>query len=169
MQLSRKALRQSTSVFKDGRETKMDVIRIGIQIRAGDWAFDEEQEKELEMERYLPFFNCARQVEEFARPRPDVHILWYLISDSSLLRMEALKRYGPEKVVTLTREHKHVACNVVECSSHNQTQTLLNAVGDILSLSKTDYKILTQKSGFGKVAVSLATHQWHNTYWPGEH
>jgi hypothetical protein len=167
MELSRKALRPTTTIFKDGRETKVDVLRIGIQVRAGDWTFDNEQEEELRFGPYKPFFDCARQLEEFAKPHPESQVMWYLISDSRRLRKRALKRFGAEKLVTLTREHAHVACNVVDCSRHNQTQALLDAVGDLLSLSGTDYQVLTQKSGFGKVAASLATHHWHNVYWPG--
>ncbi len=168
MQLSKRALRPRSTVFKDGQERKVDVLRIGIQIRAGDWTFDEAaREQELEIPRYMPFFDCARQLEAFAKPSPDSQVLWYLISDSARLRAEALARYGLHKVVTLTKAHAHVACNVVDCHRHNQTQALLDAVGDLLSLAKTDYQILTQKSGFGKVAVSLLIDQWHNVYWPG--
>lgn len=167
MQLTKKTLHPRVSAMKDGRETKSDVVRIGIQIRAGDWTFDEEEEQELKLSPYMPFFDCARQIEDFAKPAADSPVLWYLISDSTRVRTKALKRFGADKLVTLTTEHKHVACNVVDCARHNQTQALVDAVGDILSLSKTDYFVLTQKSGFGKVAASLAIDRWHNVYWPG--
>lgn len=166
MRLSQTALRPSSNVWKGGREIRQEVVRIGIQIRAGDWTFDKELEQELHLNAYLPFFDCAQQIEAFAAKegRP---VLWYLISDSALLRKKALKRFGPEKVVTLTQDHNHVACNVVHCGGRDQAQALVDAVGDLISLSKTDYKVLTQKSGFGKVAASLAIDNWHGTYWPG--
>lgn len=167
MQLTKMALRPRASALKGGRETTADVVRIGIQIRAGDWTFDKEEEQDLKFAPYTPFFDCARQIEAFAKPHKDSPVVWYLISDSARVRKKALKRFGPEKLVTLTREHKHVACNVVDCARFNQTQALVDAVGDILSLAQTDYQVLTQKSGFGKVAASLAIDQWHNVYWPG--
>jgi hypothetical protein len=168
MQFTRKALRPSSSVFKDGREIKRDAVRIGIQIRAGNWTFNDEEKKQVELEPYMPFFNCARQIEEFAKPHTDSQVLWYVISDSDEVRKKALAKFGPKLLVTLTREAKHVACNVVDCGDRNQTQALVEAVGDIMSLSKTEFKVLTQKSGFGKVAASVAIDQWHNVYWPGK-
>lgn len=167
MQLTQNVLRPRASAFNDGRETTSDVVRIGIQIRAGDWTFDEKEEQELKFAPYAPFFDCARQIEGFAKVTPDTPVVWYLVSDSARVRKKALKRFGQDKLVTLTREHKHVACNVVDCARFNQTQALVDAVGDILSLAQTDYQVLTQKSGFGKVAASLAIDHWHNVYWPG--
>lgn len=168
MQLARTALRRRASVFEGGRETTRDVLRIGIQIRAGDWAFDASQEQELKLKPYLPFFDCAKQIEGFAKPHPDAQVLWYLISDSARLRKKALGRFK-DRVVTSTAPRKHVACNVGDCQAEgrNQTQALLDAVGDLLSLAQTDYQVLTQKSGFGKVAAALAIDNWHSVYWPG--
>ena len=112
------------------------------QIRAGDWTF-EGADIEMNFRSYLPFFYCAREIEDYAKPREDTKALWYLISDSQALREKALKQFGPDKLVTLTRKHHHIACNVADCQAEqrNQTATLINAVADLYSLARTDYQV----------------------------
>lgn len=47
-------------------------LRIGIQIRVGDFIFKSKaREQELKLENYMAYFNCAEQIENHQRGHPD--------------------------------------------------------------------------------------------------
>lgn len=94
-------------------------------------------------------------------------MIWYLISDSKVLREQAQRRFG-DKVWTQTHEVKHMSCGKFDhCEHWNQTSTIAEAAADMLSLAQTDALVLTQKSGFGKVAAWTRVDKWHHIWWPG--
>lgn len=94
-------------------------------------------------------------------------VIWYLISDSKALREQAQQRFG-DKVWTQTHEVKHMSCGKFDhCDHWNQTSTIAEAAADMLSLAQADALVLTQKSGFGKVAAWTRIDKWHHIWWPG--
>ena len=94
-------------------------------------------------------------------------MIWYLISDSKSLREQALKKFGPAKLWTQTTEHRHMSCGKFHhCDQWNGTSTIADAAADMLSLAQADALVLTQKSGFGKVAAWTQTDKWHQIWWP---
>jgi hypothetical protein len=97
-------------------------------------------------------------------------VLWYLISDSARLRQLALERYGPDKLVTQTAAAHHIVCGKTDkCKDTDEAQqnaALTAAAGDMLSLSLTDFQVLTDRSGFGKVASAIGM-GWHTVWFGG--
>jgi hypothetical protein len=72
-------------------------------------------------------------------------VLWYLISDSSRLRQLALERFGAEKLVTQTVAAHHIVCGKgKKCKDTDEAQqnaALMEAAGDMLTLSLTDFQV----------------------------
>lgn len=97
-------------------------------------------------------------------------ILWYLISDSARLRQLALERFGPDKLITQTAAAHHIVCGKTDkCKDTDEEQqnaALTAAAGDMLSLSMTDFHVLTDRSGFGKVASAIGM-GWHTVWFGG--
>jgi len=97
-------------------------------------------------------------------------VLWYLVSDSSRLRQLALERFGADKLVTATAAAHHIVCGKSDkCNEVDEAQqngALTAAAGDMLSLSLTDFQVLTDRSGFGKVASAIGM-GWHTVWFGG--
>lgn len=53
----------------DRLQPRPDLLRIGVNIRVGDWAFDPaiEREKLHNLSYYHNYFNCAQSIEGFSR------------------------------------------------------------------------------------------------------
>ena len=98
-------------------------------------------------------------------------MLWYLISDSARLRQLALERFGADKLVTQTAAAHHIVCGKTDkCKDTDEAQqnaALTAAAGDMLSLSLTDFQVLTDRSGFGKVASAIGM-GWHTVWFGGK-
>ena len=151
-----------------------DVLRIGIQIRVGDFVFNAPGKAQaLQLKDYMAYFDCAREIENHKRTVKTSKVLWYLVSDSQRLKELALDEFGPDLLVTSTEPSRHVLCvkdGLTDCNERDDmADSLAAAAADMMGLAETDYIILTHKSGFGKVAAWLNM-RWHNVWWlaPGE-
>ena len=155
-------------------ELAQDVLRIGIQIRVGDFVFNKPGKAQaLQLQDYMSYFDCAREIEKHKRTNKTSKVVWYLVSDSQRLKELALDKFGPDLLVTSTEASRHVICakdGLTDCSeSDDMADSLAAAAADMMGLAETDYIVLTRKSGFGKVAAWLNM-RWHNVWWlvPGE-
>jgi hypothetical protein len=167
--------------YPDDEETEKEAmlearntLRIGIQIRVGDFVFNQPGKAErLSLDDYMSYFQCAREIEHHKRTPETTKVVWYLVSDSLRLKELALEKFGQELVVTSTEPSRHVLCakdGLTDCNeSGEMAESLAAAAADMMGLAETDYIILTRQSGFGKVAAWLNM-RWHNVWWlsPGE-
>ncbi len=151
-----------------------NVLRIGIQIRVGDFVFNKPgKANQLKLADYMSYFDCAKEIQNHRRTHATKKVLWYLVSDSQRLKELALERFGPDLLVTSTEPSRHVICakdGLTDCSEADEmADSLAAAAADMMGLAETDYIVLTRKSGFGKVAAWLNM-RWHNVWWltPGE-
>lgn len=116
---------------------------------------------------YFPTPNPTRN----PRANQTNQVLWYLISDSARLRQLALERFGADKLVTQTAAAHHIVCGKTDkCKDTDEAQqnaALTAAAGDMLSLSLTDFQVLTDRSGFGKVASAIGM-GWHTVWFGGK-
>ncbi|KAK4699079.1 hypothetical protein P7C70_g7187, partial [Phenoliferia sp. Uapishka_3] len=122
------------------------VFSIGVQIRTGDASMkDPDYDATNTVDVHSAFFKCADQLAE-TYALPDQKILYYLVTDSMHLRDDAIRKFGDKVVVTGAGiEHIH------QRSGH--ADGVFNAVLEEWILAKTDYRVITQDSGFGKLAT----------------
>lgn len=83
---------------------------------------------------------CANQLAE-TYSLPDQKVVYYLVTDSAHLRQDAIEKLGDKVVVSGAGiEHIHVK------SGH--ADGVFSAVLEDWILAKTDYRVITQDSGF---------------------
>jgi hypothetical protein len=95
------------------------VLKISIQIRAGDHVFLPESQGALPvadaqavLHHYQGFFACAAEIEQFAQEDSGgryVRIVWYLATDSHSIRRAAVALYGDKIVTSLTSTIEHTS------------------------------------------------------------
>ncbi|KAG5176626.1 hypothetical protein JKP88DRAFT_249398 [Tribonema minus] len=94
-------------------------------------------------------------------------VLWYVASDSALLRAHLLHEYGKDTVVTRLGGVVHTDCSHAtpgaQCQEEDLATAVRSAAGTIWAMAMTDYQIVTVSSRFGRVAAWL-TMGWHNLY-----
>lgn len=128
------------------------------------------------MERHIKYFTCANQIAT-RYARPGQKIIYYLVSDSNNLLADALAKLG-DRVVVSGLGLWSFLLPVRSCANISETVTGIrhldphlgidssdgsldlgsattNAVAEAWTLASTDYKVLTEQSGFGKVATML--------------
>ena len=55
----------------------------------------------INTDRFLPYFSCAQQIEDFAKLQKNyTTVIWYLLTESIALRKSARQKYG-EKILTI--------------------------------------------------------------------
>ena len=149
------------------------MLRIGIQIRVGDFVFSNpDKANQVQLEDYMPYFECAQQIQKHRRTQATKQVLWYLVSDSQRLKELAVDKFGAELLVTSTAApSRHVICakdtGRTDCGKEAREEmagSLAAAAADMMGLAETDYIVLTRKSGFGKVAAWLNP-RWHHVWW----
>ncbi|ORY88458.1 hypothetical protein BCR35DRAFT_301596 [Leucosporidium creatinivorum] len=122
------------------------VFSVGIQIRTGDKSMkDPEYDLENTVQRHLPFFSCAGDLAR-TYADPSQKIIYYLVTDSAHLKADAQKVLGNQLIVTdMVPQHVH------QKSGH--VDGVMGAVVEDWILAKTDFRVITQDSGFGKLAT----------------
>ena len=122
-------------------------LKIGIQVRAGDEsAWMPERDSSNGVERFQPWFDCAKQIED-TRRKGDQPVLWYLISDSVSLRDRARNAFAP-KLITANITTGHTA-------HPGGNMHLQHMVAEQWVFSLMDYKVITEMSGVGRTAAFL--------------
>ena len=142
-----------------------DVVKIGIQVRTGDYANfwtriqpAQFKEKNFTVSTYNNWFKCAEDVEKKLIANGK-RVIWFLMSDSLSLRIDAKEVYG-DKIVTDTHSHAlHTGINRNEGSASMQ-----RVMAELLTLSLCDYFVLTFNSGVGKLAAWISDNRKKNAY-----
>ncbi len=146
----------------------VDILKISINVRVGDSAFNPDLDSNTTLEPYERYFICALNIESFAR-LPNQRVIWYFTSDSLRLRQLVKKRYG-EKVLTEEKlRYVHGDCGNSHakldenCNKQSQDFSIRMSAGQIYAMSMCDYHVISLMSGFGRFGV-LLSHHWHNVY-----
>ncbi|WIA34815.1 hypothetical protein OEZ86_013113 [Tetradesmus obliquus] len=145
------------------------VLKIGIQVRFGDqlaFLHNADMSAAALMAMAAPYFECAAALEaEYARAGQQS--IWFVISDSGAFRRAARQKYGDKVLTDDELQLMHVACHLNDdpslCQQSNLESAVQHSVGEMLSFSLTDYHIITQNSGFGRVGAWLSG-RWGNIY-----
>eukprot|EP00611_Tribonema_gayanum_P028478 TRINITY_DN7331_c0_g1_i1.p1 TRINITY_DN7331_c0_g1~~TRINITY_DN7331_c0_g1_i1.p1 ORF type:complete len:446 (+),score=61.44 TRINITY_DN7331_c0_g1_i1:44-1381(+) len=156
-----------------GRSSSTDdsVLKIALQMRTGDkYAFNPEQDQsnaERALKMAAGFVECAKDIAAAQQAPKTTKVLWYVASDSALLRAHLLREYGEDTVVTRLGGITHTDCSHAtpgaRCREEDLASALRSAAGTIWAMAMTDYQIVTVSSRFGRVAAWL-TMGWHNLY-----
>lgn len=114
------------------------------------------------VERHSSFFTCAAQVA--ARyALPSQRVVYYLVSDSEALKADALAKF-PDKVVVSGLKAKHTdpllklggkKSDTKEKRERDVMEGAWDSVVESWSLAETDFRIITEQSGFGKIGASF--------------
>ena len=146
-----------------------DVLKISINVRVGDSVFDPAYDDlTTTLLPYEPFFNCALQIEEFAR-LPNQRVVWYFTSDSLRLRQLVKQKYGDKVLTEEKLRYVHGDCGDFaakrygNCTREAHDFSIRMAAGQIYAMSMCDYHVVSLMSGFGRFAAVLS-HYWHNVY-----
>jgi len=138
-------------------------LLIGIQIRYGDWAFDNNDPRcqlAFHQDQFTKdIFRCAQSLSDSLT----VPTKFVLITDCAFVRHSAKEHYGDRLITYLPRENEinHVEKNL-------SAETIRLAVSEMWLLGMTDYQIITRDSSFGRAGafLSIGWHQIHTMY-PG--
>eukprot|EP01031_Cornospumella_fuschlensis_P034089 gene34089-41262_t len=133
------------------QESSKKVVLIGIQIRVGDHIFANDA---VQLAGFHAYFDCARQIEEFALQEGYSEAKWLVVTDSRSLRKEVVAAYGDKVITSL---HTHIEHSAKESSvcTHNCTVSSKGfeaAAAEWWMLSFSTYHIISQYSGFGRSA-----------------
>jgi hypothetical protein len=132
-------------------------LRIGIQIRFGDATMGHQGGEQLQRARR--FFQCAERIEA-AHALPGQRVVWYLMSDSAVLRRAAPSIFGAKLLTDADFSGVHTDCkrnaNTSACTATAMGDALRHAVGSMLTFSLADYHVITARSGFGRAAAWLS-------------
>ena len=145
-----------------------DALKISVNIRVGDATFDPEYDSTVTLEPYLPYFDCAREIETFALV-PNQKVVWYVTSDSLRLRQLVKQRYGAKVLTEENLRYMHGDCGDSKakrygnCTPSASDFSIRMAAGQILAMSMCDYHVTSLISGFGRLSAALS-HHWHNIY-----
>lgn len=159
------------------------VLKISIQIRAGDHVFaaessglDSSLEAQRVLQHYDTFFSCALQIEQFVlheNPGKYSTVVWYLATESRAIRRAAVTQYGDKIVTSLDSTLEHSSKENIICSDmnagagmeHQQCKTVSAegfavAAAEWWMLGYADYHVITMSSGYGRSgAYRTLTHE----------
>eukprot|EP00611_Tribonema_gayanum_P008408 TRINITY_DN1791_c0_g1_i2.p1 TRINITY_DN1791_c0_g1~~TRINITY_DN1791_c0_g1_i2.p1 ORF type:complete len:222 (-),score=36.46 TRINITY_DN1791_c0_g1_i2:162-827(-) len=163
----KEAVKQEVGRLSSADDT---VLKIAVQIRMGDSAFDPNQDQHhagKALKAAAGFADCAKQIAASRSSPKTSKVLWYVASDSAFLRTHLLREYGADMIVTSTAKSVHTDCSFImagtNCTDDALASALVSAAGVIWAMSMTDYQVVTQSSGFGRVAAWLSL-RWHSMY-----
>ncbi|BGP22039.1 proteophosphoglycan ppg4 [Rhodotorula toruloides] len=131
---------------------------IGIQIRTGDlsmWA--DYKDAVNSVHKYQQYFTCADSVAR-TYAHPSQKVIFYLITDSHKLERDVLRRYGDRVVVTgLKQAHVEIKTDRSDGlqAIKKVADGFMRTVAESWIFAGTDFQILTQRSGFGKIPTWL--------------
>eukprot|EP00878_Enallax_costatus_P034099 GHUV01037724.1.p1 GENE.GHUV01037724.1~~GHUV01037724.1.p1 ORF type:complete len:222 (-),score=30.36 GHUV01037724.1:334-999(-) len=139
-----------------------DVLKIGIQVRLGDWVFSSDQAPDVSklLASAANHLDCAQKIEK-VYALPGQRVIWYFMSDSLDLSKAVQQKYG-SKVLTETKFRPgHVDCRLSKnnphaCDTSEVNLALQHALGQIMTFSKADYHVYSRHSGFGRVGAWLS-------------
>ncbi|GAA5952790.1 hypothetical protein JCM8115_002350 [Rhodotorula mucilaginosa] len=135
-----------------------EVFVIGIQIRTGDLSLYAASKDVINtVEQHSQYFTCADAVAR-TYADPSQRVVYYLITDSRVLERDALRQFGDRVVVTgLEQAHAEVEPDFSEGTQtvEHAADGLMRTVAESWIFASTDFQIITQRSGFGKIPTWL--------------
>lgn len=131
-----------------------NTLRIGIQIRAGDWYLFTNGQHTVALTQFNGYFSCAEQIEKFARTSPDQEVIWYLMTDSVSLRQSAVDKYGTKVVTSLSGkiEHSSKEASVCKTDCTVSDDGFFTAAAEWWLFGACDYHVISKHSGYGRSA-----------------
>lgn len=128
---------------------RADTYTVGIHIRTGDIAmFNDNLDGEKMLDDWSYYFGCAHHIAEtFARA--DQRINLFVITDSAVLKNAIANRWS-ENITLTDMKPGHIAANVDDHAA--QLAVAHTALAELLLLAKTDARVISSASGFGKVS-----------------
>lgn len=142
-------------------------LKIGINVRVGDHVFQGEDDNNMAavLRSAAGYFDCAQKIEDvFALPGQPV--IWYLMSDSRVLREGAVQRFGSKLLTAINLQMVHPDCqthNPDACDHTKMAQSMQHSIGQLLTFSLTDYQVVARDSGFGRLGAWLSG-RWSSLY-----
>lgn len=135
---------------------RSNTISIGLHIRIGDHVLHGDDSNTLDIEKYRNFFSCAQQIEdamiEEGSDRADV--IWLLLSDSRVLRREAIKTFGAKLRTRLDSKIEHsFGHQYTNSRAHASIEGFLEAIGEHWLFGLTDKQVVDKDSGYGQTAA----------------
>jgi hypothetical protein len=158
-----KAMAKEFNVLKN-----TDILKIAINIRVGDHVFSPEKDASTKLESFRAFFNCAIDIETFART-PHQRVIWYLTSDSLRIRQLAKEYYGDKILTQDAISYVHGDCGDQEakrygnCTKTSQDSSIQLAAGQVWAISMCDYIVEPSISSFGRLGAWLGV-PWRNVF-----
>ncbi len=166
-----------SEMFMSMTDPSDSVLKIAIQIRAGDW-YLENSKHDIDIKQYSAYFNCAKQIELFALADTNdtktsyKSVIWYLVTDSLPLREATIKEYGStQKIITSLQsviEHsskEQNVCNEKDCSISEVGVKTAAAEWWLMKFAR--YHVITEYSGYGRSAAMNSLHK--NSIYTIEH
>lgn len=146
-------------------------IKIGIQIRTGDETLNHqrlsvedpsEAEAVVVLGKHAEIFRCADAIERRIIKGSNKPIVWFLLSDSVLLRKSAIVIYGSKILTNLEgiQNLKHLRTY----GGGGGAPAMMYAAGEHWLFSRADYHVF-KTGAFGKSAA-LASLKWDFYYVP---
>lgn len=134
---------------------KVASLRIGIHIRTGDKHLMSYDHAAPGIASFHHHFDCATQIETFARVSPDQPVVWYLLTDSPQLRKEAVEKYGDKILTSLTSRIEHSAKEASVCTHDCQVSNtgFQTAAAEWYLFGLCEYFVISEWSGYGRSAA----------------
>eukprot|EP00195_Chlamydomonas_chlamydogama_P011934 CAMPEP_0202891552 /NCGR_PEP_ID=MMETSP1392-20130828/1587_1 /ASSEMBLY_ACC=CAM_ASM_000868 /TAXON_ID=225041 /ORGANISM="Chlamydomonas chlamydogama, Strain SAG 11-48b" /LENGTH=422 /DNA_ID=CAMNT_0049575341 /DNA_START=251 /DNA_END=1520 /DNA_ORIENTATION=+ len=138
--------------------TDESFMKIGLQLRTGDKVIRSGHNanassgsiSDATFTRIAePFFRCAQALEDDLVRLTGVsreRVLWYLMTDSVAVRLRALERYGPAKLLVFN-------ATKIELFTHVSAEGFRFLVMEHWLLQQAHYHIITERSGLGRTAA----------------
>ena len=109
------------------------------------------------------FFLCAEQVAATAsyrvNPSPrrsSERLWWYVVSDSAQVRRDAMQMYPDTVYPWAHPAHAHGQFNGRTFYHNYSGDSLLHTVGELLAVASCRYKLVSSRSGYGKLAALIS-------------
>lgn len=137
----------------------LQVYKVGVQIRVGDWQLTSKHvlKPQRHPSLFRHYFECADEIaDESARPGQTV--VYYTIADNPELRPLLAASYGPRIMVNTGVRVEHIV------KSKASDQGFKQACGELWVMSLTTSHIITKKSGFGKVPAMVSAQGTQHIY-----
>jgi len=138
---------------------KQGVLRVGIHVRVGDHIWNPLALASVRLAD--PFISCADEIVATRTP-PAIEgqpkRLYYLISDSMLVRSKAKDTYGDHVITDLDGPVMHTDCaphNPDKC--HQVSKGLAHATMELYLFSLCDVHVVSMHSGFGLLGAWMSS------------
>ena len=142
------------------RMSEPNLLTIGIKVRLGDHVFKGEKEDQgaALLASVANYFDCAAKVER-SYAYPGQKVLWYFISESRILRLEAKRVYGEKLLTDTNLTMVHADCrlhNPDACQQDRMEKSMQHSLGEMITFSLANVHVVSRGSGFGRVGGWLS-------------